>query len=321
MFGILHKLPDMNNLIPNPPLKTHGMITDLRSDSIPKISLTALLRQECQLRHFSRQTFDAYAHWLRRYYLFHGRRPPRELGPVHIREFLTALAKQNLSASSQNQALNALVFVYQRLLKVQLGDIGEFLRAKRSRKVPVVLSTEEVHTLLSHLHGTFRLMAQLIYGTGIRLNECLQLRVKDVDFGNRQLVIHSGKGNKDRLTVLPQSLVQPLQSFLHMRLVRHQLDMFEGIGLAPLPDRLRKKYPRAEREFRWQFVFASRVIRRVTGGTAPIAVCRTQSPGRPVRLESGRQLGRIRCVIVLPPIASQPGWTFGPCKHSWDTPT
>ena len=250
----------MNNLTPISSLPSPGILYAQHAHSTPSGSLITLLAQECQLRRFSRQTFQAYAHWLRRY--FHGKRPPRELDATHIRQFLVHLAQQNLSASSQNQALNALVFVYKRLLKIQLGDIGEFPRAKRNKKVPVVLSPVEVHQLLSHLTGTYRLMAQLLYGTGLRLNECLQLRVKDVDFGNKQIVVRSGKGDKDRFTVVPDSLVRPLQSFLHMRLGLHQLDMQAGVGLAPLPNQLRIKYPRAEREFRWQFIFASKIIRR-----------------------------------------------------------
>jgi integron integrase len=252
----------MNNLTPASASQTDGILYAQHAHSTPAVSLITLLAQECQLRRFSRQTFQAYAHWLRRYYQFHGKRPPRELDASHIRQFLVHLAQQNLSASSQNQALNALVFVYKRLLKVQLGQIGEFPRAKRNKKVPVVLSPAEVHELLRHLVGTYRLMAQILYGTGLRLSECLQLRVKDIDFGNKQIVVRSGKGDKDRFTVLPDSLIRPLQSFLHMRLGLHQLDMQAGVGLAPLPDRLRTKYPRAEREFRWQFVFASKAIRR-----------------------------------------------------------
>ena len=221
-----------------------------------------MLRQECQARHFSKQTFTAYAQWLRRYYLFHGKRPPRELEATHVHSFLTDLAQQNLSASSQNQALNALVFVYRRVLKLPLGDIGQFPRAKRHKKVPVVLAPEEVHALISQMKGTFRLMAQLLYGTGLRLNECLQLRVKDIDFANCQIVVRSGKGDKDRLTVLPKSLVGSLQSYLHFRLSLFQIDMSRGVGLAPLPHRLKAKYPRAEREFKWQYVFASTMIRQ-----------------------------------------------------------
>lgn len=213
------------------------------------------------MRRFSNDTFTAYARWLRRFYHFHGKRPPRELDATHVRLFLTHLAQQNLSASSQHQALNALVFIYRHILKLPLGDIGQFPRAKRPKKVPVVLSPDEVNALISNMTGTFRLMAQLLYGTGLRLNECLKLRVKDIDFANKQIIVRSGKGDKDRITLLPDSLVRPLQAYLHFRLAQFQVDMSHGVGFAPLPGRLKVKYPRAERDFKWQFVFASRIIR------------------------------------------------------------
>ena len=166
-----------------------------------------------------------------------------------------------MSASSQNQALNSLVFAYEKVLKQSLGEIGQFLRAKRSRGVPLVLSVEEAQNLLRNMEGTYQLMAPLIYGTGMRLMECVKLRVDNIDFGNHRIVIRSGKGNQDRNALLPKSLVRPLQAHLHIRLAQYQRDMAKGVGLAPLPGRLKDKYPRTEKEFRWQFVFASAVIR------------------------------------------------------------
>lgn len=224
-------------------------------------SLIDKLRDECQLRHYSTTTFERYAHWIRRYYQFHGKTAPRKMGAVEVNQFLTHLAQQGHSASSQNQALNALVFVYGKILNQPLEEIGQFQRAKRPINVPTVLSIDEVTRLLQHVPGTFQLMAGLLYGGGLRLNECLTLRVQDIDFGHKRIVVRRGKGQKDRRTLLPESSVDPLISHLQLRQAQHRVDMERNTGLAPLPDRLRFKYRNGERDFRWQFVFASRVVR------------------------------------------------------------
>lgn len=225
------------------------------------ISLIEMLRTECELRHFSPITSKVYAAWLRRYYHFHHQRPPRSLNGDHVREFLVHLAKRNVSGSSQNQALNALVFVYNQVLKMPFGSLGEFARAKRPKRIPVVLSVAEVQNLMFQLNGVQLLMAQLLYGSGLRLMECLTLRVKDLDFANQRIMVVHAKGLKDRQTLLPASLCTRLQAHLQKRWETYQSDLHKDIGLAPLPGQLRLKYPLAEREFGWQFVFASAAIR------------------------------------------------------------
>jgi integrase len=183
------------------------------------------------------------------------------MGASEVRELLTYLARSNYAATSQKQALNALVFVYTKVLRIELGDIGEFKRARRSNYIPVVCSVQEVQRLLDHLEGKFQLMASLLYGSGLRLNECCQLRVQDLDFDNKRIIVRRGKGGKDRRTLLPQSVVDPLVTHLQLRQAQFRSDLERNVGLAPLPDRLIHKYPNAERDFRWQFVFASAVIR------------------------------------------------------------
>ena len=158
-------------------------------------------------------------------------------------------------------APNALVFTYSKVLRADLKDIGEFQRARTSRYIPVILSVEQVQQLLDQMEGRFHLMASLLYGSGLRLNECCQLRVQDLDFDHRRVIARRGKGGKDRRSILPKSLVDPLLTHLQLRKARFRVDLENNTGLAPLPDRFRYKHPRAERDFRWQYVFASSVIR------------------------------------------------------------
>lgn len=223
-------------------------------------SLISALEDECSVRHFSKKTFQAYASWVRHFYRFH-RRPPREMGAAEIKEFLTYVAKKSYSASSQHQALNALVFVYIKVLRINIDDIGNFERAKRPNYIPVVLSVPGVQKLLDQMEGKFHLMASLLYGSGLRLNECCQLRVQDFDFDHKHIIVRRGKGQKDRRTLLPQSVVDPLITHLQLRQAQFRKDIEGNTGLAPLPDRFKHKHPRAERDFRWQHVFASSVIR------------------------------------------------------------
>ncbi|HEX9594218.1 MAG TPA: phage integrase N-terminal SAM-like domain-containing protein, partial [bacterium] len=169
-----------------------------------------LLDQVCdalRVRHLSRRTEEAYRHWIRRYILFHHKRHPREMGEKEVADFLSALAVQgNVSASTQNQALNALLFLYREVLRVELGWLEDVVRAKKPQRLPVVLTREEVAQVLALLDGTPRLMATLLYGAGLRLLECCRLRVKDVDFGAHQILVREGKGHKDRVTLLPRAL-------------------------------------------------------------------------------------------------------------------
>lgn len=213
-------------------------------------------RAAMRLRHLSPRTEDAYLNWMFRLYEYHGRRKPSELGAEHVAEFLSSLAtERKVAASTQNQALAALLFLYRYVLKRDLGDLGEVVRARTPKRLPVVMGREEVKAVLKHLDGDKWLMASLMYGTGLRLKECLCLRVKDIDFGRNEITVRSGKGVKDRVTVLPESLKIPLQE--HLAKVReiHEQDLADGWGRVQLPNALDRKYPNAPVEWRWQWVF------------------------------------------------------------------
>jgi integron integrase len=202
-------------------------------------------------------------YWVRQYVLFHGKRHPRELGARELEAYLNHLAaERRVSASTQSQALNAIVFLYRQVLDLDLGWMQKLERAKRSRPLPVVLTVEEVRRLLAQLNGIPNLMAALIYGTGLRVMECVSLRVLDVDFGAKRIVVRSDKGGKDRITLLPQNLVEPLQQHLLKRASAHQNDRLRGSGFAPLPHVLARKYPNAAQSSKWQYVFPSTVEQR-----------------------------------------------------------
>lgn len=208
--------------------------------------------------HYSRRTEQAYVHWIKRFIFFHGKRHPAEMGEVEIRAFLSHLAvERQVAASTQNQALSALLFLYKAVLRRELTWIDGIERAKRPVYLPTVLTPAEAHAVLAQLEGTKRLMASLLYGAGLRLLECLRLRVKDVAFDYRQILVRDGKGAKDRVTVLPESAIEPLR--LHLLRVKalHERDLAEGYGDAHLPFALARKYPRAGYEWGWQYVFPS----------------------------------------------------------------
>jgi integron integrase len=214
------------------------------------------VRQSLRSRRYSRRTEQAYVHWVRRFILFHEKRHPRELGAPEVNRFLTHLAVDGrVSASTQNQALAALLYVYDKVLHRPLGILEGIVRARRPRRLPVVLTRDEVKEVLSRLSGTIGLVCMLLYGSGLRLLESLRLRVKDVDFGRGEILVRDGKGQKDRVTMLPASAKDPLR--LHLEAVRrqHQLDLSRGLGRAPLPDAIARKYPAADREWGWQWVF------------------------------------------------------------------
>lgn len=196
--------------------------------------------------------------WVCRFMLHFDGQSPAKLGAAEVADFLQHLAVQrHVAASMQNQALNALVFLYAHVLKMPLGDIGDFTRAKRPKRLPVVLSVGEIRRLLGELQGIQGLNASLLYGTGMRLMECLRLRVQDIEFERRLILVRRGKGDKDRIVPLPDTLVTPLQRHLKERKALHQRDLAAGFGETTLPDALAAKYPNASREFRWQFVFPS----------------------------------------------------------------
>ena len=216
------------------------------------------VRRKIRLKHYSLRTEQAYTAWVRRFILTNGKRHPRELGAEEVERFLSGLAVQGqVAASTQNQALSALLFLYREVLGIKLPWMQQIVRAKRPRRLPVVLSQDEVRQLLAAMDGRPWLIASLIYGTGMRLMECLRLRVKDVDFSRNEILVRDGKGGKDRRTMLPRSLHEPVLRELDRARLLHARDVADGFGEARLPHALARKYPRAGREFGWQFVFPS----------------------------------------------------------------
>ncbi len=216
------------------------------------------LRTRTRVLHYSIRTEQAYVDWARRFILFHGKRHPKELGAAEIEAFLSHLAvERNVAASTQNQAKAALLFLYREVLGVQLPWLDEIVSAKGARRLPVVLTQRQVSALLAELNGTMWLIASLLYGTGMRLLEGLRLRVKDVEFERREIVVREGKGNKDRVTVLPENLIGPLREQLAKSKRLHNEDLADGLGQVYLPHALATKYPNAARAWGWQYVFAS----------------------------------------------------------------
>jgi integron integrase len=217
------------------------------------------VREAIRSRHYSRRTEKTYWYWTRFFIHYHGKRHPAEMGGAEVQAFLSWLAtERDVAAATQNQALSALLFLYQKVLGQELPWLDELVRAKRPVRLPVVLTEAEVGRLLGELRGVLRLMASLLYGAGLRQIECLTLRVKDIDFAYRQLLVRDAKGGKDRVTMLPENLVQPLQAHLGRVRALHRRDLAEGYGEVWLPHALSRKYRRAGYEWGWQFVFPSR---------------------------------------------------------------
>jgi integron integrase len=214
------------------------------------------VRLAARRRHYSHRTEQSYVAWVRRFVLFHGKRHPREMGGPEVIAFLSDLAvRRGVSATTQNQALAALVFLYRYVLNRELQGLDAAVRASRRRPLPVVLGREEVRAVLGQLHGTHQLEATLLYGAGLRLLECLRLRVKDLDFERGQVVVRQGKGRRDRATTLPRRLREPLERHLRGVADLHRRDLAQGCGEVPLPDALDRKYPGASRDWIWQWVF------------------------------------------------------------------
>ena len=231
------------------PPGTRGAVT-----SSPK--LLDRVRLAVRRRHYSPRTERAYVGWIRRFILFHGKRHPEEMGEVEITQFLSGLASAGrVSASTQNQALAAILFLYRFVLERKLDWLEDVVRAKRPVRLPVVLTRREVEALLDQMSGPNRLIASLLYGSGLRLLEGLRLRVKDVDFGRSEIIVRDGKGRKDRVTLLPTCLKDPLMEHLTKVRRQHDADLQNGVGAVELPDALSRKYPRAPFEWGWQWVF------------------------------------------------------------------
>jgi len=212
------------------------------------------------MRHYSARTERAYVGWIKRFIFFYdAKRHPDTMGAAEVTSFLSHLAmSQRVSASTQNQAFSALLFLYREVLGIELTGLETASRAKRPERMPVVLAPAEVASILRHLHGTVWLMASLMYGAGLRLLECCRLRAKDVDFQRGEIIVRDGKGRKDRVTMLPSRLVEPLQAHLARVRAQHEADLGRGLGNVALPDALERKYPRAGSEWAWQWVFPAR---------------------------------------------------------------
>lgn len=214
------------------------------------------VRSRLRVRHYSLRTEQAYVGWIRRFIAANGKRHPRDLGGREVEAFLTRLATHgHVAAGTQNQALSALLFLYREVLQQDLPWMSDVVRARRPRRLPVVLTRDEVYRLLAQLEGRDWLMASLLYGSGMRLMECMRLRVKDVDFLRRDIIVREGKGNKDRHVPLPRKLVAALRGQLAAARVLHAADLGSGFGAVYLPHALARKYPRAAREWGWQYVF------------------------------------------------------------------
>jgi integron integrase len=211
-----------------------------------------------RLQHYSYKTEKSYVGWIRRYIFFHDKRHPKDMGSAEIEAFLTQLAvEEKVAASTQNQALNAILFLYKEVLKQDLDLKVDAVRAKSSKYLPTVLTKDEVFAIIKQLSGVYQLLIKLLYGTGLRLNECLSLRVKDVDFAQEQIIVRDTKGNESRVTMLPESIAEELKIHLQSVKILHQQDLQKGYGSVYLPFALERKYSRAKYDWIWQFVFPS----------------------------------------------------------------
>ena len=235
-----------------------GNCVNAGGDVRPPRRLLEQLSDRIRVKHYSIRTEQAYSDWVRRFILFHGKRHPQEMGAREVEAFLTQLAVEGrVSASTQNQAKSALLFLYKEVLETELPWLDEVESAKSTKRLPVVLTPEEVQRLLAPIDGTKGLILRLLYGTGMRIMECLRLRVKDVDFARREILVREGKGFKDRVTMLPDKLVAPLGEHLARVRALHEADLAAGFGEVYLPWALERKYPNAAREWAWQYVFVA----------------------------------------------------------------
>lgn len=218
--------------------------------------LLDLLRERIRVKHYSIRTETQYVQWVKRFILFHGKRHPRELGAPEVEKFLTDLAVAGkVSSSTQNQALSAILFLYRDVLGITLPWLDEVVRAKRPQRLPVVLTRNEVRAILDRMTGVYALMGTLLYGTGMRLMECVRLRVKDIDFERKEIVIRDGKGAKDRITMLPATVIPELKAHLQKRRAVFEDDLRLNNGSVYLPHALARKYTGASKEWAWQYIF------------------------------------------------------------------
>ncbi len=215
------------------------------------------LREQLRTRHYALRTENTYTAWVRKYILFHNKRHPKNMGAEEINAFLTHLAlEKNVASSTQNQALSAILFLYRHVLKIELAqNTLIYSRPKKRKYIPTVLSKEEAKAVIQQMDGVYRLMAQIMYGSGLRLMEVLRLRVKDLDFANRHIIVRDGKGGDDRSTTFPDLLLEPLRLHINQVKALHEKDLFDGYGMVHLPNALKRKYPNANREWVWQYIF------------------------------------------------------------------
>jgi len=223
-----------------------------------QVRLLDRVRNTIRALHYSRKTEHAYCYWIRFYIRFHKCRHPSELSAQHISQFLTWLAvHRQVSAATQNQALNAIVFLYNKVLDIQLERIEQVIRARRSRRLPVVFSRAEVRAILIHTRQPYRLMCSLMYGSGLRVMETLRLRLKDIDLERLAVVVRAGKGDKDRVTILPEKLISDIENAMSRVKALHEQDLSEGYGEVQMPYALARKYPGQATSLHWQFLFAA----------------------------------------------------------------
>ncbi len=228
----------------------------MESKNPPK--LLDQVKQRIRFLHYSKHTGTSYVHWIRRYILFHNKRHPKEMGGEELSSFLNYLAnKENVSASTQNQALSAIIFLYKQILDIDVGEIPEFQYARKPKRLPVVLTQNEVKRVFEYLNEPHKTMVGLMYGASLRLNECLELRMLDVDIERREIIVKRGKGNKDRRTLLPEFVILGLKLAIDKAQQFHEIDQVNGITHVHMPDALARKYPNAGKQLKWQYIFAS----------------------------------------------------------------
>lgn len=239
------------SITPNPAARSAGgkKLLDLYSEALRN-------------RHYSLRTEDTYISWVRQFILYHNKRHPRDMGPAEINEFISDLVnRRTVAASTQNQAISAIMFLYRNVLQMELDETRLLpIRPTRPKRIPTVLSRDEAKTVIARMEGIYKLMAQIMYGSGLRLMEVIRLRVKDIDFENRQIIVRDGKGANDRITPFPDLLVAPMRLHIHQVRIQHELDLAQGFGTVHLPYALERKYPNANREFAWQYVFPATVL-------------------------------------------------------------
>ncbi len=248
-------LPPSN--APFPPKSPQGKSSPKETSFTKGKKLLDQYSEALRNRHYSLRTETTYVSWVRQYILFHGKRHPREMGVAEINSFITDLVnRRDVAASTQNQAISAILFLYRHVLNMELDDAALVpIRPTRPKRVPTVLSRDEAKRVIEKMDGIYRIMAQLMYGSGLRLMEVLRLRVKDLDFANRQIIVRDGKGENDRVTMFPGTLLEPLRLHLQQVKARHESDLLQGLGTVYLPYALERKFPNASREFAWQYVF------------------------------------------------------------------